>query len=148
MRRFHFRELQIATNNFSSKKIIGKGGFGHVYKGILLDGSVVAVKRLLDGNAKGGEIQFQTEIEMISLAVHRNLLKLYGFCITPTEKLLVYPFMPNGSVASRLKGIKAKFFMSLATLWFSKSSSHISSFLFLLTEMETKGKCFEELNWI
>ncbi|XP_031397386.1 protein NSP-INTERACTING KINASE 1-like isoform X1 [Punica granatum] len=103
LRRFHFKELQIATNNFSSKRIIGKGGFGNVYRGILLDGSVVAVKRLLDGNAKGGEIQFQTEVEMISLAVHRNLLKLYGFCITPTEKLLVYPFMPNGSVASRLK---------------------------------------------
>lgn len=69
---------------------------------------MVAVKRLLDGNAKGGETQFQTEIKMISLAVHRNLLKLYGFCITPTEKLLVYPFMPNGSVASRLKGKKQK----------------------------------------
>lgn len=105
MRRFQFRELQIATNNFSSKNILGKGGFGNVYKGILTDGSVVAVKRLKDGNAVGGEIQFQTEVEMISLAVHRNLLRLYGFCITPTEKLLVYPYMSNGSVASRLKGI-------------------------------------------
>lgn len=104
LRRFQFRELQIATNNFSSKNILGKGGFGNVYKGILTDGSVVAVKRLKDGNAVGGEIQFQTEVEMISLAVHRNLLRLYGFCITPTEKLLVYPYMSNGSVASRLKG--------------------------------------------
>ncbi|XP_030550581.1 protein NSP-INTERACTING KINASE 1-like isoform X1 [Rhodamnia argentea] len=104
LRRFHFRELQIATNNFSSKNILGKGGFGHVYKGVLQDGTLIAVKRLKDANAVGGEIQFQTEIEMISLAVHRNLLRLYGFCITPAEKLLIYPFMSNGSVASRLKG--------------------------------------------
>ncbi|OMO52687.1 hypothetical protein COLO4_37039 [Corchorus olitorius] len=104
LRRFQFRELQTATHNFSSKNILGKGGFGNVYKGILQDGTIVAVKRLKDGSAAGGEIQFQTEVEMISLAVHRNLLRLYGFCITPTEKLLVYPYMSNGSVASRLKG--------------------------------------------
>lgn len=64
----------------------------------------MAVKRLKDGNAAGGEIQFQTEVEMISLAVHRNLLKLWGYCMTATERLLVYPYMSNGSVASRLKG--------------------------------------------
>jgi len=104
LKRFQLRELQIATNNFSNKNILGKGGFGHVYKGILPDGTLVAVKRLKDGSATGGDIQFQTEVEMISLAVHRNLLKLYGFCMTPTERLLVYPYMSNGSVASRLKG--------------------------------------------
>ncbi|KAI7737745.1 hypothetical protein M8C21_005878 [Ambrosia artemisiifolia] len=103
LRKFQFRELQIATHNFSNKNILGKGGFGHVYKGTLQDGTLVAVKRLKDGGAAGGERQFQTEVEMISLAVHKNLLRLYGFCMTPTEKLLVYPYMPNGSVASRLK---------------------------------------------
>ncbi|KAJ4833845.1 Protein NSP-INTERACTING KINASE 2 [Turnera subulata] len=103
LKRFQFKELQVATNNFSSKNLIGKGGFGNVYKGYLQDGSVVAVKRLKDGNAIGGEIQFQTEVEMISLAVHRNLLRLYGFCMTATERLLVYPYMSNGSVAIRLK---------------------------------------------
>ncbi|XP_076930916.1 protein NSP-INTERACTING KINASE 1-like isoform X1 [Bidens hawaiensis] len=103
LRMFQFRELQIATHNFSNKNILGKGGFGHVYKGTLQDGTLVAVKRLKDGGAAGGERQFQTEVQMISLAVHRNLLRLYGFCMTPTEKLLVYPYMPNGSVASRLK---------------------------------------------
>nr|GMD29516.1 protein NSP-INTERACTING KINASE 2-like [Ipomoea batatas] len=107
LRRFQFRELQVATSNFSSKNILGKGGFGNVYKGRLHDGTIVAVKRLKDGNAVGGEIQFQTEIEMISLAVHRNLLRLYGFCTTPSERLLVYPYMSNGSVASRLKGMRA-----------------------------------------
>ncbi|WOL19895.1 protein NSP-INTERACTING KINASE 1-like isoform X2 [Canna indica] len=104
LKRFHFRDLQIATDNFSSKNILGKGGFGIVYKGHLSDGTLVAVKRLKDGSAVGGEIQFQTEVEMISLAVHRNLLRLCGFCMTATERLLVYPYMSNGSVASRLKG--------------------------------------------
>ncbi|XP_078171569.1 protein NSP-INTERACTING KINASE 1-like [Carex rostrata] len=103
LRRFSFKELQVATNNFSSKKILGKGGFGDVYKGELRDGTLVAVKRLKDGNVAGGEKQFQTELEMISLAVHRHLLRLYGFCMTATERLLVYPYMSNGSVASRLK---------------------------------------------
>ncbi|KAK4479854.1 hypothetical protein RD792_015397 [Penstemon davidsonii] len=103
LRRFHFRELQIATHNFSNKNILGKGGFGNVYKGYLHDGTIVAVKRLKDGNNIGGEIQFQTEVEMISLAVHRNLLRLYGFCVTQAERLLVYPYMSNGSVALRLK---------------------------------------------
>ncbi|KAF6166329.1 hypothetical protein GIB67_015875 [Kingdonia uniflora] len=104
LKRFPLRELQVATDNFSSKNLIGKGGFGNVYKGHLNDGTLVAVKRLNDGNAVGGEIQFQTEVEMISLAVHRNLLRLYGFCMTNSEMLLVYPYMANGSVASRLKG--------------------------------------------
>lgn len=103
LRKFQLRELQIATSNFSSKNILGKGGFGNVYKGCLHDGTAVAVKRLKDGSTAGGERQFQTEVEMISLAVHRNLLRLYGFCMTPSEKLLVYPYMSNGSVASRLK---------------------------------------------
>ncbi|XP_006647834.1 LRR receptor kinase SERL2 [Oryza brachyantha] len=104
VKRFQFRELQVATENFSNKNILGKGGFGNVYRGKLPDGTVVAVKRLKDGNAAGGQAQFQTEVEMISLALHRNLLRLYGFCMTATERLLVYPYMSNGSVALRLKG--------------------------------------------
>lgn len=104
LRRHTFKELRAATDHFNSKNILGRGGFGIVYKGRLSDGTVVAVKRLKDYNALGGEIQFQTEVETISLAVHRNLLRLWGFCSTENERLLVYPYMPNGSVASRLKG--------------------------------------------
>ena len=104
LKRFSLRELQVATDNFSNKHILGRGGFGKVYKGRLADGSLVAVKRLKEERTQGGELQFQTEVEMISMAVHRNLLRLRGFCMTPTERLLVYPFMANGSVASCLRG--------------------------------------------
>ncbi|GAA0167994.1 transmembrane signal receptor [Lithospermum erythrorhizon] len=103
LRRYPYKELKAATDNFNSKLILGRGGFGVVYKGCLYDGTVVAVKRLKDYNAVGGEIQFQTEVELISLAVHKNLLRLCGFCSTENERLLVYPYMQNGSVASRLK---------------------------------------------
>ncbi|KAF2560953.1 hypothetical protein F2Q70_00018302 [Brassica cretica] len=64
---------------------------------------VVAVKSLKDGNVLGEEIQSQSEVKVISLAVHCNLLRLYGFCITQIEKLLVYPYMSNASVESRIK---------------------------------------------
>ena len=104
LRRFSLKELKSATENFSAKNILGKGGFGIVYRGKLPDGTIVAVKRLKDCNAGGGEVQFQTEVEMISLAIHRNLLRLVGFCSTHSERLLVYPYMANGSVASQLRG--------------------------------------------
>ncbi|GFY85781.1 somatic embryogenesis receptor-like kinase 2 [Actinidia rufa] len=104
LKRFSLRELQVATDTFSNKNILGRGGFGKVYKGRLADGSLVAVKRLKEERTPGGELQFQTEVEMISMAVHRNLLRLRGFCMTATERLLVYPYMANGSVASCLRG--------------------------------------------
>lgn len=105
LKRFAWRELQIATDNFSEKNVLGQGGFGKVYKGVLPDGTKVAVKRLTDYESPSGDAAFQREVEMISVAVHRNLLKLIGFCTTPTERLLVYPFMQNLSVAYRLRGI-------------------------------------------
>lgn len=104
LRNFTFKELQHATDNFSSKNILGTGGFGNVYRGKLGNGDLVAVKRLKDLTGTTGESQFRTELEMISLAVHRNLLRIIGYCATPNERLLVYPYMSNGSVASRLRG--------------------------------------------
>ena len=98
------RELLVATEKFSKRNVLGKGRFGILYKGRLADDTLVAVKRLNEERTKGGELQFQTEVEMISMAVHRNLLRLRGFCMTPTERLLVYPYMANGSVASCLRG--------------------------------------------
>ncbi|KAA8546795.1 hypothetical protein F0562_003224 [Nyssa sinensis] len=106
LKRFAWRELQVATDSFSEKNVLGQGGFGKVYKGVLSDNTKVAVKRLTDYESPGGDAAFQREVEMISVAVHRNLLRLIGFCTTPTERLLVYPFMQNLSVAYRLRELK------------------------------------------
>ncbi|XP_042508288.1 probable LRR receptor-like serine/threonine-protein kinase At5g63710 isoform X5 [Macadamia integrifolia] len=106
LRRFSWRELQLATDNFSEGNVIGQGGFGKVYRGVLLDNTKVAVKRLTDYHNPGGEAAFQREVELISVAVHRNLLRLIGFCTTSSERILVYPFMQNLSVAYRLRDLK------------------------------------------
>ncbi|XP_043707181.1 probable LRR receptor-like serine/threonine-protein kinase At5g10290 isoform X2 [Telopea speciosissima] len=106
LRRFAWRELQLATDNFSERNVLGQGGFGKVYKGVLADNTKIAVKRLIDCASPGGEAAFLCEVEMISVAVHRNLLRLIGFCTTPSERLLVYPFMQNLSVAYRLRELK------------------------------------------
>ncbi|XP_052188974.1 probable LRR receptor-like serine/threonine-protein kinase At5g10290 isoform X8 [Diospyros lotus] len=106
LKRFSWRELQLTTDNFSEKNVLGQGGFGKVYKGVLADNTKVAVKRLTDYESPGGDAAFQREVEVISVAVHRNLLRLIGFCTTPTERLLVYPFMQNQSVAYCLRELK------------------------------------------
>lgn len=117
IRRFSLREIQLATDNFNEANIIGQGGFGKVYKGILSDASKVAVKRLTDYNSPGGEAAFLREVQLISVAVHRNLLRLIGFCTTTSERILVYPFMQNLSVAHRLRGNNFQFY-AILTLYF------------------------------
>ncbi|XWS41243.1 hypothetical protein CRYUN_Cryun17cG0064500 [Craigia yunnanensis] len=106
LRRFSWREIQLATDNFNECNIIGQGGFGKVYKGVLSDNTKVAVKRLADYYSPGGEAAFQREVQLISVAVHKNLLRLIGFCTTSSERILVYPFMQNLSVAYQLRDLK------------------------------------------
>ncbi|XVE86437.1 hypothetical protein DITRI_Ditri18aG0034200 [Diplodiscus trichospermus] len=106
LRQFSWREIQLATDNFSECNIIGQGGFGKVYKGVLSDNTKVAVKRLADYYSPGGEAAFQREVQLISVAVHKNLLRLVGFCTTSSERILVYPFMQNLSVAYQLRDLK------------------------------------------
>nr|XP_027078316.1 probable LRR receptor-like serine/threonine-protein kinase At5g63710 isoform X3 [Coffea arabica] len=106
LRRFSWREIQLATDNFSESSVIGQGGFGKVYKGMLSDNTKVAVKRLTDYHSPGGEAAFLREVQLISVAVHKNLLRLIGFCTTSSERILVYPFMQNLSVAYRLRDLK------------------------------------------
>ncbi|KAL3838679.1 hypothetical protein ACJIZ3_023270 [Penstemon smallii] len=102
-KRFSLPELQVASDNFSNKNFIGRGGFGKVYKGRLADGSLVAVKRLKEERTQGLKRYFQTTIEIASMTEHANLLWLLGICMTRTEMMLVYPYMSNGSVASCLR---------------------------------------------
>ncbi|XP_017699702.1 LEAF RUST 10 DISEASE-RESISTANCE LOCUS RECEPTOR-LIKE PROTEIN KINASE-like 1.2 isoform X8 [Phoenix dactylifera] len=104
---FTYEELQEATNHFDSSKELGDGGFGTVYKGKLRDGRVVAVKRLYENNFKRVE-QFMNEIAILSGLRHQNLVSLYG-CTSrrSRELLLVYEFVPNGTVADHLHGPRA-----------------------------------------
>ncbi|XP_022763999.1 G-type lectin S-receptor-like serine/threonine-protein kinase At2g19130 [Durio zibethinus] len=95
---FGYRDLQSATKNFSEK--LGGGGFGSVFKGMLPDSSAVAVKQL--ESISQGEKQFRTEVSTIGTIQHVNLVRLRGFCSEGTRKLLVYDYMPNGSLDAHL----------------------------------------------
>ncbi|KAK7285841.1 hypothetical protein RJT34_20623 [Clitoria ternatea] len=99
---FTFRELAIATKNFRQESLMGEGGFGRVYKGTIpATGQVVAVKQL-DRNGVQGNKEFLVEVLMLSLLNHENLVKLTGYCADGEQRLLVYEFMPAGSLESRL----------------------------------------------
>ncbi|XP_021648761.2 G-type lectin S-receptor-like serine/threonine-protein kinase At4g27290 isoform X2 [Hevea brasiliensis] len=86
-----------ATNNFSRNNKLGEGGFGPVFKGTLLDGQEIAVKRLSETSRQGRE-EFKNEVKLIAKLQHRNLVKLLGCCIEGEEKLLIYEYMPNKSL--------------------------------------------------
>ncbi|XP_042514560.1 receptor-like serine/threonine-protein kinase ALE2 isoform X2 [Macadamia integrifolia] len=100
---FSLADLEKATEKFSSKRILGEGGFGRVYHGIMEDGTEVAVKLLTRGS-QNGDREFIAETEMLSRLHHRNLVKLIGVCIEEHTRCLVYELVPNGSVESHLHG--------------------------------------------
>ncbi|PON38956.1 Wall-associated receptor kinase [Parasponia andersonii] len=105
---FSYEELVEATKNFDSSKELGDGGFGTVYYGELRDGRAVAVKRLYESNCRRVE-QFMNEVEILAHLRHRNLVSLYGCTSRRShELLLVYEYIPNGTVADHLHGERAK----------------------------------------
>ncbi|CAN6818864.1 hypothetical protein Bca4012_007567 [Brassica carinata] len=93
---FDFKTIEAATDQFSERNVIGKGGFGDVYKAVL-KGTEVAIKRLSKASGQGAR-EFKNEAVLVAKLQHRNLVRLLGFCVDGTEKILVYEFVPNKSL--------------------------------------------------
>ncbi|GAB4848820.1 hypothetical protein Ancab_003614 [Ancistrocladus abbreviatus] len=107
-KRFSYVELRRATNNFAEAGKLGEGGFGGVYRGMLTNPNTeVAVKRV-SRSSKQGRKEYVSEVRITSRLRHRNLVQLIGWCHEKGELLLVYEFMPNGSLDSHLFGSKDK----------------------------------------
>ncbi|KAL5161144.1 Proline-rich receptor-like protein kinase PERK1 [Glycine soja] len=100
---FTYEELARATDGFSDANLLGQGGFGYVHRGILPNGKEVAVKQLKAGSGQG-EREFQAEVEIISRVHHKHLVSLVGYCITGSQRLLVYEFVPNNTLEFHLHG--------------------------------------------
>ncbi|KAF5732131.1 receptor-like protein kinase [Tripterygium wilfordii] len=107
---FKIEDLERATNKFSQKNFIGRGGFGFVYKGVLPDGTEVAVKQIIESDFQG-DTEFRNEIEIISNLKHRNLVPLRGCCVVDgdenyhesgSQRYLIYDYMPNGNLDDHL----------------------------------------------
>jgi interleukin-1 receptor-associated kinase 1 len=100
---FTYKELTAATKQFSADELLGRGAFGSVFKGTLSDGSIVAVKQIAH-DSNQGEREFLAEVSIISRIRHRNLVQLQGWCHEKGNLLLVYDYMPNGSLDKLLEG--------------------------------------------
>ncbi|KAM5585372.1 leucine-rich repeat receptor protein kinase HPCA1-like [Rosa sericea] len=102
-RLFSFEELKKCTDVFSEANVIGSGGYGQVYKGILPRGQMVAIKRAKRESMQGG-VEFNAEVELLSRVHHKNLVGLVGFCFEQGEQILVYEYVPNGDLRDSLSG--------------------------------------------
>ncbi|KAG2409386.1 Proline-rich receptor-like protein [Vigna angularis] len=100
---FTYDMVMEITNAFSSKNVIGEGGFGCVYKGCLPDGKIVAVKQLRAGSGQG-EREFKAEVDIISRVHHRYLVSLVGYCVSEQQRILIYQYVPNGTLHHHLHG--------------------------------------------
>lgn len=103
-RRFSYKDLATATSNFSNDRKLGEGGFGAVFRGYLPDlDLVIAVKKISQGSRQGRK-EYITEVKVISSLRHRNLVRLIGWCHDEGQFLLIYEYMPNGSLDAHLFG--------------------------------------------
>ncbi|KAI9180766.1 hypothetical protein LWI28_007932 [Acer negundo] len=100
---YSLRELEIATRGFTEENVIGEGGYGVVYRGVLNDGSVVAVKNLLNNKGQA-EKEFKVEVEAIGKVKHKNLVGLIGYCAEGAQRMLVYEYVENGNLEQWLHG--------------------------------------------
>ncbi|KAE8008501.1 hypothetical protein FH972_005007 [Carpinus fangiana] len=100
---YSLKELEIATRGFAEENVIGEGGYGVVYRGVLPDGSVVAVKNLLNNKGQA-EREFKVEVEAIGKVRHKNLVGLVGYCAEGAQRMLVYEYVDNGNLEQWLHG--------------------------------------------
>ncbi|XAR56618.1 Non-specific serine/threonine protein kinase [Bertholletia excelsa] len=137
---FDFHTLAAATNNFSDANKLGQGGFGPVYKGILMNGQEIAVKRLSKYSSQGLS-EFKNEVRYISTPQHRNLVKLLGCCIQAEEKMLIYEYMANQSLDFFLFGLTLfkPIILSVVTLNFLESIPCVIGLLIKVFQMRSVG---------
>ncbi|KAF5745485.1 inactive protein kinase [Tripterygium wilfordii] len=100
---FSYAELELATGRFSQANFLAEGGFGSVHRGVLPDGQAIAVKQHKLASSQG-DLEFCSEVEVLSCAQHRNVVMLIGYCIEDKRRLLVYEYICNGSLDSHLYG--------------------------------------------
>ncbi|PPE01380.1 hypothetical protein GOBAR_DD01624 [Gossypium barbadense] len=100
---YTLRELEVSTNGFADEKVIGEGGYGIVYHGILEDNTQVAVKNLLNNRGQA-EKEFKVEVEAIGRVRHKNLVRLLGYCAEGAHRMLVYEYVNNGNLEQWLHG--------------------------------------------
>ncbi|CAL5190592.1 unnamed protein product [Lathyrus oleraceus] len=100
---FTLKQIKVATKNFDAENKLGEGGFGSVYKGLLSDGTVIAVKQL-SSKSKQGNREFVNEIGMLSGLQHPNLVKLHGCCVEGNQLILIYEYMENNCLSRILFG--------------------------------------------
>ncbi|CAN4107180.1 unnamed protein product [Withania somnifera] len=112
---FSGKETKKSTNNFAKENLLGSGGFGEVFKGTLDDGTVVAVKRAKPGNAKG-TLQVLNEVRILCQVNHRGLVRLLGCCVELELPLLIYEYVPNGTLFEHLHGVRLREWVPLTWL--------------------------------
>ncbi|GMI66815.1 hypothetical protein like AT1G01540 [Hibiscus trionum] len=100
---YTLRELELATNGLCEENVIGEGGYGIVYSGVLTDGAKVAVKNLFNNRGQA-EKEFKMEVEAIGRARHKNLVRLHGYCADGAYRMLVYEYVDNGNLEQWLHG--------------------------------------------
>ncbi|KAL1336066.1 receptor-like serine/threonine-protein kinase SD1-8 isoform X2 [Arachis hypogaea] len=137
---FDFDTLTMATNNFSQDNKLGEGGFGRVYRGRLIEGQEIAVKRLSKKSGQGNE-EFKNEVKLIVKLQHQNLVRLLGCCIEKDEKMLVYEYLENRGLDSILFGsivyFNIFFFLIMIYICFTLI---LSLYVLIITNVADKSK--------
>lgn len=101
--RFSYSEIQLATDDFSKDNLIGEGGYGHVYKGVLKDGQQIAAKVRKEESTQGFS-EFHSEVYVLSFARHKNIVMLLGYCCKEKKNILIYEYICNKSLHWHLFG--------------------------------------------